>query len=68
MDAISFVLGIKSTQLRSSQLKDLIYKSAVSIEDEPVQEASVSAVFMDSDGQETIFSRRYIWLKGPKFA
>jgi structural maintenance of chromosome 1 len=26
MDAISFVLGIKSAQLRSSQLKDLVYR------------------------------------------
>ncbi|KAL9710106.1 Structural maintenance of chromosomes protein 1 [Leucoagaricus gongylophorus] len=26
MDAISFVLGVKSTQLRSSQLKDLVYR------------------------------------------
>jgi structural maintenance of chromosome 1 len=25
MDAISFVLGVKSAQLRSSQLKDLVY-------------------------------------------
>ncbi|KAJ3192396.1 Structural maintenance of chromosomes protein 1 [Irineochytrium annulatum] len=27
MDAISFVLGVKSTHLRSTQLKDLIYRS-----------------------------------------
>ena len=26
MDAISFVLGVKSSQLRSSQLKDLVYR------------------------------------------
>lgn len=26
MDAVSFVLGVKSAQLRSSQLKDLIYR------------------------------------------
>ena len=26
MDAISFVLGIKSAQLRSSQLRDLVYR------------------------------------------
>ena len=26
MDAISFVLGVKSAQLRSSQLRDLIYR------------------------------------------
>ncbi|TPX34166.1 hypothetical protein SmJEL517_g03097 [Synchytrium microbalum] len=28
MDAISFVLGVKSTQLRSNQLKELIYRGA----------------------------------------
>lgn len=27
MDAISFVLGIRSAQLRSTQLKDLIYRA-----------------------------------------
>jgi structural maintenance of chromosome 1 len=26
MDAISFVLGVKSAQLRSAQLKDLVYR------------------------------------------
>jgi structural maintenance of chromosome 1 len=26
MDAVSFVLGVKSSQLRSSQLKDLVYR------------------------------------------
>ena len=26
MDAISFVLGVRSVQLRSSQLKDLVYR------------------------------------------
>jgi structural maintenance of chromosome 1 len=26
MDAISFVLGIRSSQLRSAQLKDLVYR------------------------------------------
>ena len=32
MDAISFVLGIKSSQLRSSQLRDLIYRGRILIE------------------------------------
>lgn len=26
MDAVSFVLGVKSAQLRSSQLRDLVYR------------------------------------------
>jgi structural maintenance of chromosome 1 len=29
MDAISFVLGIKSSHLRSSQMKDLIYRGRI---------------------------------------
>ena len=29
MDAISFVLGIKSSQLRSTQLRDLIYRGRI---------------------------------------
>lgn len=29
MDAISFVLGVRSAQLRSTQLKDLIYRAGV---------------------------------------
>ncbi|KAF7332519.1 Structural maintenance of chromosomes protein [Mycena kentingensis (nom. inval.)] len=43
MDAISFVLGVKSAQLRSSQLKDLVYrgrrlgKSGLDGEEEPTQ-------------------------------
>lgn len=32
MDAISFVLGIKSSQLRSSQLRDLIYRGRILME------------------------------------
>lgn len=46
MDAISFVLGVKSAQLRSSQLKDLIFRGRkmgrtdVDDEQEPTPEAS----------------------------
>lgn len=32
MDAISFVLGIKSSQLRSTQLRDLIYRGRILME------------------------------------
>ena len=36
MDAISFVLGVKSAQLRSSQLKDLVYRGRrLGKEDDP---------------------------------
>lgn len=52
MDAISFVLGIKSAQLRSSQLKDLIYrgrKLAHADDDIPPSDASVE----QDDGEGT---------------
>jgi AAA15 family ATPase/GTPase len=44
MDAISFVLGVKSSQLRSTMLKDLIYrgrKAAAGPEDDDEGEATV---------------------------
>lgn len=56
MDAISFVLGIRSSHLRSSQLKDLIYRGRL---DEPngtdsssedPESAYVMAVYEKSDG------------------
>ena len=34
MDAISFVLGVRSAQLRSIQLKDLIYRAGARQQDE----------------------------------
>jgi structural maintenance of chromosome 1 len=57
MDAISFVLGVKSAQLRSTQLRDLVYrgrKAALMNEDtmdvdeetqetQPTQEGSTDA-------------------------
>jgi structural maintenance of chromosome 1 len=60
MDAISFVLGVKSSQLRSNQLKDLIYQDESSQPGgDAVSFASVSAVFELDSGQELVFMRRY---------
>lgn len=39
MDAISFVLGVKSAQLRSSQLKDLVYRGRRLARSEEASEA-----------------------------
>ena len=71
MDAISFVLGVRSAQLRSSQLKDLIYRAGVrgydaGEEDEEGEEeqgpaakkASVMAVYVDKKGKEWQYQRR----------
>ncbi|KAH7103427.1 condensin complex subunit SMC1 [Auriculariales sp. MPI-PUGE-AT-0066] len=67
MDAISFVLGVKSLQLRSSQLKDLIYRGrrlaeGTQTQDESVgegdaQKAWVLAIYQDSDKKELQFKR-----------
>lgn len=73
MDAISFVLGVKSSQLRSSHLKELLYRSSaaqdasmnVSTFDVDIQQADgayVMAVYEKSDGTRLEFKRRYVWL------
>ena len=64
MDAISFVLGVKSAQLRSTQLRDLVYRGRKVLdetvetqEDDPTH-AHVMAVYVDIDGKEWRFKRR----------
>jgi structural maintenance of chromosome 1 len=70
MDAISFVLGVKSVQLRSSQLKDLVYRGKKAREDDTdgqgdegdegegtAKKAWVLAVFQDGEGKEWKFQR-----------
>lgn len=73
MDAISFVLGVRSAQLRSSQLKDLIFRgrkmaaddddavsSASDDEDQgegTATKASVTAIYQDAKGYEHRFQR-----------
>ncbi len=69
MDAISFVLGVKSAHLRSNSLRELIYRpgvashecSTVSTEIASVEapnSASVSIAFtVDDNGQELCFKR-----------
>nr|AYN55353.1 cohesin complex subunit I [Sparassis latifolia] len=49
MDAISFVLGVKSAQLRSSQLKDLVYRGRRLARD---PDADGSDAGRDEDGDE----------------
>ncbi|KNC97908.1 uncharacterized protein SPPG_06899 [Spizellomyces punctatus DAOM BR117] len=66
MDAISFVLGVKSTQLRSAQLRELIYRSGRGAaekqggngggEEEP-KRAYVCAEYETSDGGTLRFMR-----------
>lgn len=55
MDAISFVLGEKTHQLRVRSLKELVHGAPVG---KPVaNRASVSAVYLADDGTETKFTR-----------
>ncbi|RKP38630.1 cohesin complex subunit psm1 [Dimargaris cristalligena] len=68
MDAISFVLGVKSSQLRSAQLKELIYSIRSQNQpdgDDQVGESDgrlprrgyVTAVYIDDEGKEFRFTR-----------
>ncbi|KAJ3036857.1 Structural maintenance of chromosomes protein 1 [Rhizophlyctis rosea] len=59
MDAISFVLGVKSSQLRSSQLKDLIYHTGQTQDEAGAlpKRAYVMAVYEKADEEELKFTR-----------
>jgi structural maintenance of chromosome 1 len=70
MDAISFVLGIKSAQLRSTQLKDLVYRGRRALQAEgeesmmdeetdnvDARNASVTAEYEDDRGKMWRFKR-----------
>jgi structural maintenance of chromosome 1 len=50
MDAISFVLGVKSAQLRSTQLKDLVYRGRKAAEGQDGEDA----MEIDEETQETV--------------
>ena len=55
MDAISFVLGEKTQQLRVRSLKELIHGAPIG--KAVASRASVSAVYLADDGTETRFTR-----------
>lgn len=57
MDAISFVLGIKSSHLRSTHLNELIYNGADLSEGEDAR-AWVTALYRDDGDRQYRFSRR----------
>jgi len=57
MDAISFVLGVRSAQLRSTQLQDLIFRPPGDDDPRPTK-ASVRLVYVTSEGDELQFTRR----------
>ncbi len=72
MDAISFVLGVNSNQLRSSHLVDLINRRSDSeiakptgnkrragvVKERGATKTSVSAYYLRNEDEEVVFSRR----------
>ena len=56
MDAISFVLGVQSAQLRGAALRDLVYSFDLADREER-RVASVKLVFETEEGEEIFFSR-----------
>lgn len=58
MDAISFVLGISSQTLRSTQLTDLIYRNrGAEPNEQRARRASVTAWYVDTNGTEHTLQR-----------
>lgn len=58
MDAISFVLGVRTTQLRGNQLRDLVYRNLEDSDDDPsTRKAFVKLVYEMDDGAEKEFMR-----------
>lgn len=57
MDAISFVLGVRTGQLRGSQLKDLIYAFDDREKEQRGRRAFVRLVYLLDDGVELRFTR-----------
>lgn len=66
MDAISYVLGVRSAQLRSSNIKDVVFRGRRMEGGDDDGErgeadatrASVTAVYRDTSGKEWRFQRR----------
>ncbi|KAL8142615.1 hypothetical protein V2J09_015647 [Rumex salicifolius] len=57
MDAISFVLGVRTGQLRGAQLKDLIYTFDLREQEQRGRRAYVKLVYLLESGSEIAFTR-----------
>lgn len=64
MDAISFVLGIRSSQLRSAQLKDLVYRGrkALQVEGEDGMEVDEADETQEAQGTQSGADARSAWV------
>lgn len=57
MDAVSFVLGIRSADLRASNLKELIYRKENEKISENIRDAYVKLYFMNAEENRLVFKR-----------
>ncbi|KAI9223092.1 RecF/RecN/SMC [Blastocladiella britannica] len=66
MDAISFVLGVQSAHLRSTNMRELIYRGRAVVDEEgreiaasteSATSANITAIYADADGVEYTLSR-----------
>jgi structural maintenance of chromosome 1 len=64
MDAISFVLGIRSNQLRSAQLKDLVYRGrkALQVEGEDGMDVDDTEETQDTQASQAGADARSAWV------
>ncbi|XP_057965620.1 structural maintenance of chromosomes protein 1 [Malania oleifera] len=67
MDAISFVLGVRSTQLRGAQLKDLIYAFDDREKEQKGRRAFVRIVYQMGNGSELQFTRTITGAGGSEY-
>lgn len=67
MDAISFVLGVRSSHLRGAQLKDLIYALDDSEKEQRGRRAFVKLVYQMTNGNEIQFTRTITGAGGSEY-
>ncbi|KAJ8438148.1 hypothetical protein Cgig2_033027 [Carnegiea gigantea] len=67
MDAISFVLGVRTGQLRGAQLKDLIYSFDDSEKEQRGRKAFVKLVYLLASGTEIHFTRNITSAGGSEY-
>lgn len=67
MDAISFVLGVRTGQLRGTQLKDLIYASDDHEREQRGRRAYVKLVYLLASGAEIHFTRTITGAGGSEY-
>ncbi|KAK8964642.1 Structural maintenance of chromosomes protein 1 [Platanthera guangdongensis] len=67
MDAISFVLDVRSTHLRGAQLRDLIYAADDREKEQRGRKAFVQLVYQMGNGSELVFTRAITGAGGSEY-